>query len=75
MQFDNLNDLGCYPRILQIDYRKLKYCGIDMIFAPSVKEMYPQEFKKHAFVEEHKLLFLLEGSKRPNYFRGINYYS
>ena len=42
IQFNNADDLKTYPRTLEADCDKLKTVGCDMVFAPSVEEMYPE---------------------------------
>ena len=41
MQFDRPEDLARYPRTLQEDCEKLNKRKVDLVFAPSVKEIYP----------------------------------
>ena len=40
-QFNDQNDLARYPRTLEADCALAETCGADIVFAPSVKEIYP----------------------------------
>src|SRR5208283_1143000 len=42
MQFGANEDFGKYPRTLQEDYAKLEQCGVDAVFTPTERELYPQ---------------------------------
>ena len=46
-QFNDKNDLQSYPRDLDADCKLLESCGADIVFAPSVEEMYPQPDTRH----------------------------
>jgi pantoate--beta-alanine ligase len=71
MQFDRADDLARYPRTLQEDCEKLNRRGVDVVFAPSPAEVYPQGTKNQTFVEVPVLSSLLEGASRPGHFRGV----
>ncbi|AOM42537.1 pantoate--beta-alanine ligase [Xenorhabdus hominickii] len=72
MQFDNENDLATYPRTLQEDCEKLSRRNIDLVFAPSAHEMYPNGLNgNQTFVEVPELSHMLEGASRPGHFRGV----
>ncbi|KAJ3075691.1 pantothenate synthase [Podochytrium sp. JEL0797] len=76
-QFAPTEDLDRYPRTFENDVKLLSTVGCDAVFAPSVQEMYPAgipldvEKQKGAFVEVKGLSHMLEGSVRPNFFRGV----
>ncbi|MDX4944872.1 pantoate--beta-alanine ligase [Providencia manganoxydans] len=72
MQFDRQSDLANYPRTLQEDCEKLKRSGINLVFAPSAKEFYPEGMEKQTFVEVPELSSILEGASRPGHFRGVS---
>ncbi|EMI5490216.1 pantoate--beta-alanine ligase [Providencia stuartii] len=72
MQFDRQSDLANYPRTLQEDCEKLKRRGINLVFAPSAKEFYPEGMEKQTFVEVPELSSILEGASRPGHFRGVS---
>ena len=50
MQFDRPEDLARYPRTLQEDCEKLNKRKVDLVFAPSVKEIYPNGTETHTYV-------------------------
>ncbi|EKT54218.1 pantoate--beta-alanine ligase [Providencia sneebia] len=71
MQFDRQSDLANYPRTLQEDCEKLKRRDVNLVFAPSAKEFYPEGMEKQTFVEVPELSSILEGASRPGHFRGV----
>lgn len=72
MQFDCQSDLANYPRTLQEDCEKLKRRDINLVFAPSVKDFYPEGMDQQTFVEVPELSSILEGASRPGHFRGVS---
>ena len=69
-QFGPGEDLDRYPRDMERDRHLAEAAGVDIIFAPSVSEMYPEGFT--TFVEvEGDLADRLCGAKRPGHFRGV----
>ncbi len=69
IQFTNPLDLELYPRNLQKDADYLQKSGCDILFAPSVNEMYPTESKTR--MTFGLLDTLLEGAFRPGHFSGV----
>lgn len=69
LQFGPKEDFASYPRDLDADRRLLADHGADIVFAPSVEEMYPRPINTHIEVEE--LSTRLEGERRPGHFRGV----
>lgn len=68
-QFNDKNDLKNYPRTLEADCALLEKEGVDIVFAPSVEEMYPQEDTRvFAFAP---LDTVMEGACRPGHFNGV----
>jgi len=69
IQFGPKEDYDRYPRTLQADSDKMKEVGVDVVFAPSEREIYPgvQTF----LVEPSDLQHILEGAFRPGHFRGV----
>lgn len=51
MQFDRPEDLARYPRTLQEDCEKLNKRKVDLVFAPSVKEIHPNGTETHTYVD------------------------
>jgi len=69
LQFGQGEDYEEYPRNLSRDAEGAKTAGAQVIFAPAVKEMYPQGFK--TFVEVERITEKLCGASRPGHFRGV----
>jgi pantoate--beta-alanine ligase len=68
-QFGPNEDLSKYPRTFEADVAKLESAGVDILFAPDAKEIYPAGFATYVSVEG--LSDLLEGRSRPGHFRGV----
>lgn len=68
-QFNNPDDLKNYPRQLDSDIAKLESVDCDILFAPSVEEMYPEPpVEKYDFGQ---LETVMEGKHRPGHFNGV----
>lgn len=68
-QFNNSKDLLLYPRTLEKDTAMLTDAGCDVLFHPSVAEMYPEHEKRHW--DFGILSSSLEGHFRPGHFDGV----
>ena len=68
-QFGPTEDLAKYPRSFERDRDLLEQEGVDVIFAPSVEEMYPAGAVTWVTVEG--LSEKLDGRSRPGHFRGV----
>jgi pantoate--beta-alanine ligase len=68
-QFGPQEDFKRYPRDPQRDLAMLEKEGTDVVFMPSVDEMYPPNFD--SWVEVGKIGERLEGASRPGHFRGV----
>jgi pantoate--beta-alanine ligase len=68
-QFGPGEDFKRYPRDMKKDLILLKKEMVDMVFTPSVADMYPSHF--NSWVEAGNLANRLEGSCRPGHFRGV----
>lgn len=68
-QFGAAEDLARYPRDEAADARAAESMGVDLLFAPSVDELYPAGFD--TWVEPGELATLLEGASRPGHFRAV----
>lgn len=68
-QFGPNEDYSKYPRTFERDCRMLEREGVDVVFAPSVEEMYPKEAVTYVAVEG--LSEKLCGKSRPGHFRGV----
>lgn len=69
MQFGPSEDFEKYPRDLAVDAELAFTRGVDLIFAPSREEMFPEGFVTYVTVEG--LSNKLEGASRPGHFRGV----
>ena len=73
-QFGPAEDFASYPRTLTADLRALKTAGVDLVFAPSVAEMYPggeDEEDGHTTIAVPALAHTLCGASRPGHFDGV----
>lgn len=70
MQFGEGEDLDRYPRTLEADLDVCAEQGVDIVFAPSVDEVYPGGTPQ-VVVEPGPLGSVLEGSTRPGHYRGV----
>ena len=68
-QFGDRGDLEAYPHDEARDLSIAEEHGVDLVFAPSVEEMYPAGFQTS--VEVTELGAILEGAFRPGHFRGV----
>ena len=68
-QFAESADLDRYPRDEERDADVAGAEGVDVLFAPSVQELYPSGFQ--TWVEVEELSRGLEGDFRPGHFRGV----
>ena len=69
LQFGVGEDFEEYPRDLSRDSALAESAGVEVIFAPSVKEMYPKGYG--TFVEVEGITDRLCGKSRPGHFRGV----
>jgi pantoate--beta-alanine ligase len=70
LQFGPTEDLDRYPRDLERDLEQAARQGVDLVFAPSVAEMYPAGPPRVAVVPEVGADVLC-GARRPGHFRGV----
>lgn len=69
MQFGPKEDFERYPRDLKRDEQLATSAGVDIIFTPSAKDMYPAGYS--TFVNVEKLTDTLCGAARPGHFKGV----
>lgn len=69
VQFNNADDLARYPRTLDADCQLLESVGCDVVFAPSVDEMYPES--PTLTFNFGRLETVMEGAFRPGHFNGV----
>ena len=68
-QFGPREDFARYPRNLERDLAMLSDAGVDLVFVPSVEEIYPPGFGSYVTLPAADEL--LEGAARPGHFRGV----
>jgi len=68
-QFGPNEDFSKYPRTFESDSEKLEHAGVDFLFAPEPREIYPDGFATYVNVDG--LSEKLEGRSRPGHFRGV----
>ncbi len=79
LQFGANEDLANYPRTLEADCEKLKAAGCDIVFTPTVREMYPQITQSAAGIQLNQSMTIqppaiandLCGASRPGHFAGV----
>ncbi|PLX84785.1 MAG: pantoate--beta-alanine ligase [Desulfuromonas sp.] len=68
-QFGQGEDFDDYPRDLRKDCALAEEVGVDLVFAPDAKQMYPSGYATYVDVE--RLTESLCGASRPGHFRGV----
>jgi pantoate--beta-alanine ligase len=69
IQFGPKEDFERYPRTLEADAKMMQEVGVDVVFAPSEHDIYPEP--QTFLVEPSDLQHILEGAFRPGHFRGV----
>ena len=69
LQFGPNEDFDKYPRTFQADCEKLQGAGVDVLFAPTEADLYPEA--QEYFVEPPGIQNILDGEFRPGHFRGV----
>src|SRR6516162_823944 len=69
LQFEPGSDYERYPRRQDADEEFCRNSGVDLLFRPSVAEMYADD--RSVFVDELSFSQTLEGRSRPGHFRGV----
>jgi len=70
-QFGPNEDFDNYPRTLEVDVELCKKNGVDIVFAPSAKEMYPDGETLTGIVPPENFQNKLCGKSRPGHFNGV----
>ncbi|HEV7822206.1 MAG TPA: pantoate--beta-alanine ligase [Burkholderiales bacterium] len=70
LQFGPREDFERYPRTFEADCEKLRAAGVDVVFAPDEKEIYPEQ--QTFVVEPSDLQHILDGAVRPGHFSGVS---
>ena len=68
-QFNNANDLATYPRTLEADCALIETVGVDVAFAPTVEEVYPEPDTR--VFDLGPVAEVMEGAMRPGHFNGV----
>lgn len=68
-QFSPSEDFDKYPRDEKRDLRLLRKEGIDIVFIPKIKDMYPDEYESYVIVKELSKIYC--GKSRPKHFCGV----
>nr|WP_314492166.1 pantoate--beta-alanine ligase [uncultured Pseudomonas sp.] len=71
LQFGANEDLASYPRTLVADQARLLEAGCNLLFAPTVEEMYPEGTAAQTRVSVAQLSEGLCGASRPGHFEGV----
>lgn len=75
LQFSPTEDLSAYPRTPEADVEKLKAAGCDIVFTPSVREMYPdfdgQDLHQSMTIDPPPIANVLCGATRLKHFSGV----
>lgn len=69
LQFGPNEDFDKYPRTLQADSEKLAAAGVDVLFAPTETDLYPEP--QEYVIEPPGIQNVLDGEFRPGHFRGV----
>lgn len=69
LQFDDPADFDAYPRKFDRDAALMEEAGVDVLFAPSLEEMYPAEPVTAVVVRG--ITEFMEGADRPGHFEGV----
>jgi pantoate--beta-alanine ligase len=69
LQFGPREDFERYPRTLEADCAKLHEAGVDVVFVPDEREIYPEP--QTYVIEPSDLQHILDGAARPGHFRGV----
>jgi pantoate--beta-alanine ligase len=70
-QFNDKTDFEQYPNTIATDIEMLNDAGCDVLFLPSVKEMYPDGFTNAKEIKFGFIAETLEGEHRPGHFAGM----
>jgi pantoate--beta-alanine ligase len=70
-QFNNAQDLDKYPRTTEYDKALLNIAYCDVVYLPSVKDIYPNSKENFSIPNVGNILNLLEGKFRPGHFEGM----
>lgn len=69
-QFNNIEDFNLYPITIEKDVELLTTAGVDILFLPTVDEVYPPGYQKKHY-NLGRIENILEGFYRPGHFQGV----
>lgn len=72
LQFGEGEDFATYPRTFKLDQEKLTTAGVDLVFYPTVDQMYPNGQSQTQVKVPKALTELWEGALRPGHFDGVS---
>jgi len=70
-QFGPREDFNKYPRPIEDDLAKCRDAGVDLVFNPTLEQMYPPQLGAEVHLDIPNLSTVLEGRIRPNHFKGV----
>lgn len=70
-QFNDPADFAKYPQTIAQDLRLLHNVGCEVVFLPSVDEIYPNGLKESYYIDLGEIENRLEGFFRPGHFQGV----
>src|SRR5437763_12304857 len=70
-QFNDKKDFEKYPITIESDIYMLERANTEILFMPSVDEIYPEGLQTNFFYDLGYLETILEGRYRPNHFQGV----
>lgn len=69
LQFGPKEDFAAYPRSVPSDRKMAQEAGVDLLWTPTVEEIYPSPYR--TFVDVEEITRRWEGAVRPGHFRGV----
>jgi pantoate--beta-alanine ligase len=70
-QFNEASDFDRYPRTLDSDIEKLRKTSCDLVYVPSVEEVYPNGLNTASNFDFGNIANVMEGKHRPGHFNGV----
>jgi pantoate--beta-alanine ligase len=70
-QFGPNEDFDRYPRSLEADIERLKHANVDVVFTPTVEDLYPTGYANATRVRVPKISRRFCGQTRPHFFEGV----
>ena len=70
-QFNQATDLETYPRPIEQDIELLEQAGNQVLFLPTVEEVYPNDLDTTVSIDLNGLDEAMEGAHRPGHFKGV----